>query len=159
MTKKRILKISLLVVAVVVIIGGSLAYYMFNMPHRDIQATQTDYTLKSSDIVNEYLSNADLANEKYLDSEGESKIIEVTGNVFEVSEDFNDNKVVILKLEGGKAGVSCTFSKETNSNASKLKKGDKITIKGVIRSGASFDKDLGMYEDVIMEKCDVVSNK
>lgn len=159
MTKKRILKISLLVVSVVVIIGGSVAYYMFNMPHRDIQATKTDYTLKSSEIVNEYLSNADLANEKYLDSEGESKIIEVTGNVFDVSEDFNSNKVVILKSEGDKAGVSCTFSIETNSNASKLKKGDKVTIKGVIRSGASFDNDLDMYEDVIMEKCDLVSNK
>lgn len=159
MTKKRILKISLLVVAVALIIGGSVAYYMFNMPHRDIQATKTDYSLKSSDIVNEYLSNADLANEKYLDSEGESKIIEISGNVFDVSDDFNSNKVVMLKSEGDNAGVSCTFYKETNPNASKLIKGDKVTIKGVIRSGASFDNDLGMYEDVIMEKCDVVSNK
>lgn len=159
MTKKKILKISLIVIGVAILIGGGVAYYMFNMPHRDIQATKTDYTLKSSDIVDEYLSNTDAANEKYLDSEGESKIIEITGNVFEVSEDFNNNKVVILKSERDKAGVSCTFSIETNSNASKLKKGDNVTIKGVIRSGASFDSDLGMYEDVIMEKCDVITNK
>lgn len=159
MTKKRILKILLLIVALAVITGGSVAYYMFNMPHRDVQASKTDYALKASDIVNEYLANVELANEKYLDKEGESKIIEVTGNVYDISEDFNNNKVVLLKSEGDKAGVSCTFSKETNSNASKLKKGDFVTIKGVIRSGASFDSDLEMYEDVIMEHCDVISNK
>lgn len=42
---------------------------------------------------------------------------------------------------------------------SNLKTGDKITIKGVIRSGASFDSDLDMYENVIIEKSDIVSNK
>jgi len=159
MTKKRILKISLIVIGSALLIGGSVAYYMFNMPHRDVQKAKTDYTLKSSDIVNEYLSNADLANEKYLDSEGDSKIIEVTGTIYEISEDFINNKVLILKSVADKAGVSCTFSTETNSNTSKLKIGDEVTVKGVIRSGASFDSDLGMYEDVIMEKCDVVSNK
>jgi len=159
MTKKRILKISLIVIGIALLIGGSVAYYMFNMPHRDVQKAKTDYTLKSSDIVKEYLSNADLANEKYLDSEGDSKIIEVTGTIYEISEDFINNKVLILKSVSDKAGVSCTFSTETNSNVSKLKIGDEVTIKGVIRSGASFDSDLDMYEDVIMEKCDVVSNK
>lgn len=159
MNKKRILKISLIVIGIALLIGGSVAYYMFNMPHRDVQKSKTDYTLKSSDIVNEYLSNADLANKKYLDSEGDSKIIEVTGTIYEISEDFNNNKVLILKSVSDKAGVSCTFSTETNSNTSNLKIGDEVTIKGVIRSGASFDSDLDMYEDVIMEKCDVVSNK
>jgi len=159
MTKKRILKISLIVIGSALLIGGSVAYYMFNMPHRDVQKAKTDYTLKSSDIVNEYLSNAALANEKYLDSEGDSKIIEVTGTIYEISDDFINNKVLILKSVSDKAGVSCTFSTETNSNVSKLKIGDEVTIKGVIRSGASFDSDLDMYENVIMEKCDVVSNK
>jgi len=159
MNKKRILKISLIVIGIALLIGGSVAYYMFNMPHRNVQKAKTDYTLKSSDIVNEYLSNAALANEKYLDSEGDSKIIEVTGTIYEISEDFINNKVLILKSVSDKAGVSCTFSTETNSNTSNLKIGDEVTIKGVIRSGASFDSDLDMYEDVIMEKCDVVSNK
>lgn len=159
MTKKRILKISLIVIVIGLLTGGGVAYYMFNMPHRDVQASKTDYALTASDLVNEYLANIDLANEKYLDSEGESKIIEVTGNVYDISEDFNNNKVVLLKSEGDKAGVSCTFSKETNSNASKLKKGDNVTIKGVIRSGASYDSDLEMYENVIIEHCDVISNK
>lgn len=159
MTRKKIIKIALIAIGVILLIGGSVAFYMFNMPHRDVQATKTDYTLNSSEIVSEYLANGVLANQKYLDSEGESKIIEVTGEINKISEDYNSNRVVILKSEADRAGVSCTFSPETNSKTSYLKTGDEITIKGVIRSGASFDMDLDMYEDVIMEKCDVVSNK
>jgi hypothetical protein len=34
--------------------------------------------------------------------------------------------------------------------------GEEITVKGVIRSGAEYDEDLEMYEDVIMAKCDLV---
>lgn len=155
MTKKRIFKISLWAIGLVIIFSVVIAYYMFNIPHRNIQATESDYTLMSSDIVNEYLSNSELANKKYLDSEGESKIIEVTGNINELTEDFNHNKVVLLKSQGDRAGVSCTFLAETNIKTSNLKPGEQVTIKGVIRAGASFDSDLNMYENVILEKCDL----
>jgi len=159
MTKKKVFKRVLILIGIILVIGGGVAYYMFNMPHRDVQTAKTDFTLKASEIVNEYLSDPDAANEKYLDSEGESKILEVTGTIAEITEDFNNNKVVRLKSITDKSGISCTFSTETNSSTHTLKIGEKVTIKGVIRSGASFDSDLEMYEDVIMEKCDLISNK
>ncbi|MCF8454126.1 MAG: OB-fold putative lipoprotein [Pedobacter sp.] len=127
------------------------------MPHRDVQATQTDYVLSSSQLVNEYLANPSEANEKYLNNQGDSKIFEITGIVNDISEDFNGNTVVVIKSGEDLAGVSCTFSKETNGNAASLKIGNVVSIKGVIRSGASFDSDLNMYENVIMEKCDLIS--
>ncbi len=68
---------------------------------------------------------------------------------------MNHNKVVLLKENGMKAGVSCTFMEHTNENAEKLKKDDSVTIKGIIRAGARYDEDLEFYEDVILEKCDV----
>lgn len=159
MNRRKIIKIALLVIGLIVVIGGSIIYYMFNMPHRDVQASGTDFTLSSTQIVGEYLSDPEKANEKYLDKEGESKIIEISGSVNKISEDFNGNMVVLIKSQSDLAGASCTFSSETNANASNLKIGDEITIKGVIRSGASLDSDLDMYEDVIMEKCDIVTNK
>lgn len=159
MNRQKILKTSLSVLGIIVVIGGGIFYYMFNMPHRDVQASSTDFTLSSSQIVNEYLADSEKANEKYLDKEGESKIIEINGSINKISEDFNGNKVVLIKSESDHAGVSCTFSDETNANVSNLKIGDEVKIKGVIRSGASFDTDLDMYEDVIMEKCDLVTNK
>lgn len=156
MNKKKIIKISVILVGLGLITAGIVAYYMFNMPQRDVQATKADFSLSSTQIVNEYLSNADSANEKYLQEEGDSKILSVTGTIFSISKDQNNQVVILLKDASEKAGVSCTFTVATNGNTTKLKIGEKITVKGVIRSGAGFDEDLELYEDVIMEKCDIV---
>jgi len=154
---KKILKWGLLVLATIIVVGGGIFLYMFFQPHRDVQATQADYQLNAKQIVDEYLADYNAANDKYLQEEGDSKVIEITGVIAEISEDFNKQKVVLLKSLGEKAGVSCTFTSETNQNAEKLKVGDKVTIKGVIRSGTGYDEDMELYEDVIFEKCDIVN--
>ncbi len=153
---KKILKLGLIIIAIGVVIGGGTFLYMFFQPHRDVQATKTDFQLEAKQIVDEYLIDATAANDKYLQEEGDSKVIEVSGVIAEISEDFNKQIVVLLKGMGENAGVSCTFTSDTNINAKKLKVGDKVTIKGVIRSGAGYDEDMELYEDVIMEKCDIV---
>lgn len=157
--KKKILKIALIVIGVGILIGGGIGLYMFNKPARDVQNTKTDYSYEASQIVHEYLTDAQKANDKYLDEEGNSKVLEISGVVAQISEDFNNQKVLLLKSANDKAGVSCTFTSETNSNTETIKVGDQITIKGVIRSGASYDEDLGMYENVIIEKSGITSNK
>lgn len=154
--KKRV-KVVVIIALIGIAVVGGVATYLFNMPHRDVQETKSDYTLKASDIVTEYLANAQIANDKYLDDEGESKVLEVEGTISSITEDFNNQKVVLLKLPSHEAGVSCTFTALTNQSASELSVGQKVFIKGVIRSGASYDEDLEMYENVIMEKCDVVT--
>jgi hypothetical protein len=157
MKKKKILKIVAIVGVAGLLIGGGIGLYMFNMPHRDVQSANADYSLKSSEIVAEYLSDRDAANQKYLAADGDSKILEVTGTIAKISEDFNGNKVVLLKETGEAAGVSATFTPETNQHTEGLSTGQTITVKGVIRSGASYDEDLEMYEHVIIEKSDVVN--
>ena len=159
MTKKKILKIILIVIGVLIVIGGGVGFYMFNKPARDVQNTKTDYSYNASEIVNEYLIDTQKANDKYLDEAGNSKVLEISGVVAEITEDFNQQKVILLKAASDKAGVSCTFTSETNHNTLKINVGEEITIKGVIRSGASFDEDLDMYENVIIEKSDIVSSK
>lgn len=156
MKKRKLLRIIVILVIAGIVIGGGSAYYMFNMPHRNIQTSKTDFNLTSTQIVNEYLSNAQSANEKYLAEDGESKILEIRGAVSKISEDFSGQKVILLRNEEDKAGVSCSFTTETNSKAEILKVGDIVTIKGVIRLGASYDEDLELYENVILEKCDIV---
>jgi tRNA(Ile2) C34 agmatinyltransferase TiaS len=152
-TKKKIL----IVLTTGFLIAAGIALYMFNKPARDVQATQTDFSYSASAIVNEYLTDANAANEKYLDEEGNSKVLEITGTVADISEDFNNQKVILLKNATDKAGVSATFTKETNAHTNNVKIGDEITVKGVIRSGAAYDADLEMYENVILDKCDIVS--
>jgi RecG-like helicase len=130
---------------------------MFNMPHRDVQASKTDFILNSGQLIDEYLADPVSANGKYLDESGESKIFEISGQVASITEDFNQQKVVLIKSPEDKAGISCTFTHETNASVKSIREGQHIVVKGVIRSGASYDDDLQMYENVIMEKCDIVS--
>jgi len=143
-------------VAVGIIGAGSMAYYMFNKPHRDVQSASTDFTVSSNALVQEYLTDANAANQKYLAETGDSKIMAVTGKVHSISHDMNNQLVVLLQEDGDKAGVSCTFTAATNPSAEKLSVGETVTVKGVIRSGAGYDADLDLYEDVILEKCDVI---
>ena len=126
------------------------------MPHRNVQEAKTDFSLTSTQIVNEYLSNVRLANEKYLSDDGESKILEIKGVISKISENYDGQKVILLQNENDKAGVSCSFTAETNLKAINLKLGDVVTVKGVIRSGASYDEDLEFYENVVLDKCDIV---
>ncbi len=156
---KKILKIVASVGIASILIGGGIGLYMLNMPHRDVQSASADYNLKSSEIVAEYLSDRDAANQKYLAPDGNSKILEVTGTIAKISEDFNGNKIVLLKEAGEAAGVSATFTPETNKSTVGLSTGQTITVKGVIRSGASYDEDLELYEHVIIEKSDIVEKK
>lgn len=139
-------------------LGAGYAYYLFNLPHRDVQAVEVFVQLDASKLVAEFLNDATSANEKYLDSEGESKVIIVTGTVESIELDQNEQRVVLLKQSGDEAGVSCTFTIETSTNADNIQVGQQVSIKGVVRSGAELDEDLDLVEDVILEKCDLVKS-
>ncbi len=154
---KKIFKIIALITIVGIVIGGAAGFYMFNMPHRDVQSAKADLEITSTDLTRDFLENPESANDKFLDQDGDSKILVVSGRVDQINTDFNDNIVVILKDSGQDVGVSCTFLGNVKSTANKIQLGQKIKVKGVIRSGAFYDEDLRMYEDVIMEKCDLVS--
>jgi len=154
---KKSVKRNIAIGAVIgILAGAAIVIYLFNMPQRDVQATKTDFSLAASTVVNEYLSNADSANEKYLQEDGDSKILAVKGQIYSITEDLKHQKVILLKDSAEKAGVSCTFTSETNAHVSSLLPGETVTIKGVIRSGAGYDEDLDLYENVIMEKCDII---
>ena len=157
--KKTTKKIIVSVILFGILIASGIVFYLFNMPQRDVQSTKTDFAFSSGQIVNEYLADADLANQKYLQEEGDSKILAVTGEISSIEVDQNDQKVILLKGPSDKAGVSCTFTAATNAHTKDLKLGQTITVKGVIRSGAGFDEDLDFYENVIMEKCDIINQK
>jgi uncharacterized membrane protein YgaE (UPF0421/DUF939 family) len=55
---KKIIKLGIIVVVAGVVIAGAIGFYMFNMPHRDVQSIKADFSLNSSEIVAEYLANA-----------------------------------------------------------------------------------------------------
>lgn len=156
MDKKKIIKIGVFLSLGAIVMSVLLVLYMFNKPHRDIQSQGIDYSISASEIVTEYLNDKEAANAKYLSDDGESKILGVSGTVSQISENFNGQKVVLLKKASDNAGVSATFTQKTNASADVLQIGQQVVIKGVIRSGASYDEDLELYEHVIIEKSDII---
>lgn len=150
---KKPFKVIILSLVIAGLVGVGVVFYLFNQPHRDIQSTKTDYSFEASKIVNEYLQDPNLANEKYLDEEGDSKVLEITGVVSSIDEDYNSNKVILLKKDSDKAGVSCTL---LDKKIDGVAIGAEIRIKGVIRSGATYDSDMDLYENVIMEDCKII---
>jgi hypothetical protein len=157
MKRRKIIRIGIITAVAGIVIAGAVGLYLFNMPHRDVQNAKADFSLNSSEIVAEYLADATAANSKYLAADGDSKVLEITGTVNKISDDFDGKKVVLLKSNGEKAGVSATFTPETSAKAATLEVGQKVTLKGVIRSGAAYDSDLELYENVILEKSDLVT--
>ncbi|MDA3818625.1 MAG: hypothetical protein PF486_14680 [Prolixibacteraceae bacterium] len=154
MKRKKLISAGIIVVVVAgIIITGAIGFYMFNMPHRNVQSAKTDYQLTATALVAEYLENAGAANEKYLASDGDSKIMEVTGTVNKISENYAGKKVIILKGENDKAGVSCTFNGEVNVPSL----GTTVTAKGEINAGASYDTDMELYQDVVLNNCTLVN--
>jgi len=151
--KTKILK----AITAIALIGIGVVAYLWFMPHRNVQATKAFATVDTTILVNEFLSNKEKANTKYLDSdEGESKVLIITGKIAKISKDQLGQKVILLKDDNQKMGVSCTFTLETSPQVALLKVGDAVKIKGVIRSGAEYDEDLDLAENVIVEKSAIV---
>ncbi len=150
--KKKII----IVIAIIIVLGGGYAASQYFMPHRDIQSVEAFVEIDASQLVDEYLADNNVANEKYLDAEGESKVIIINGTIKSIDTDQNNQIVAVLKSNNDELGVSCTFTTASHENAASLKTGDVIKVKGVVRSGAEYDEDLELYEDAIIEKCDLV---
>ena len=153
---KKTIKIIAIIIVVAGLAGGSYAASIWFMPHRDIQNVEAFLEIDAEKLVDEYLADNNMSNEKYLDAEGESKVIIINGTIKSIETDQNSQTVVTLKSNNDELGVSCTFTNASNKNAASLKVGDAIKVKGVVRSGAEYDEDLELYEDAIIEKCDLV---
>lgn len=155
--KKKLFYRIFLVAIVLAAAGGIYAYYLWNMPHRDVSAAEIDYHIQVTELVNEYLADEQKANTKYLDESGDSKILAVTGTVQRVSKNMNDEVVIILRETGDKAGVQFTFTHDTGNDVAGLQKGDIVTFKGVIHSGARYDEMMDLYLDAIVDKSLLIS--
>ena len=131
----RNLLIALLAVA---LIGGVVAYKMYNKPHRDIDSEKAVATLSADALFDAFDADEATANASYLD-----KVIEVSGTVDEVTEDAEGNTIVILMAENAMmGGVSATVDPSVKDLT--IAEGESIKLKG---------RCTGMLMDVVMTNC------
>ena len=89
----------------------SFRYYLYNGGKRNIQSEETAFTVSSKAITNEFISNLDASNKKYLE-----KPVAISGTVTSV----NGKEVIVDDI------VNCNFSTLDSS----IKKDQKVVVKG-----------------------------
>ncbi|MDP3666996.1 MAG: hypothetical protein Q8R50_09980 [Sediminibacterium sp.] len=155
MTKKNLKKIGLTILVLVIIAGG-FGMFMWNMPHRDVQSAKADAVLTVKKLTSEFTTDQAKANAKYLSSDGNSKILMVTGRVNSITTNQMGETVMVLKDAGAKVGVNASFTLHTSKNVALIKVDDIIKVKGAITAGNSYNADMDIYEHAVLVQCDIV---
>ncbi len=138
--KSRIYRLFLItgIIAIAVLV---FALKQFNRPLSDIQNTSPDIEITANQLVHDYQENEMKASDKY-----NNKIIQVTGIIKNFST-ANGNMVINLESKDD-SGVICEMIPQANKDSLKLKKGEKILIKGSCT---------GFLLDVVLVRCVIVN--
>jgi DNA/RNA endonuclease YhcR with UshA esterase domain len=132
--KKIIIRILILV-----IIGAFVAYKMYNKPHVNVANSKSDISLTADKILNDFSSDENSSNSKYLE-----KIIEVKGVISEINIE-KEKGIITLKTNDDFGSVLCHLSEAATKKMSALQEGQSITVKGICT---------GFLMDVILVKCE-----
>lgn len=144
MTKKRIIIGG---IVLVVLMGAIYGFYQYNRTVKNLSNVDADFSVNATALINEFVSNEDSANKKYL-----NKILSVKGMIKKV-ETGSGTGTIVLGDTTDMSAVRCVLDSSTASSiAGSLQKGRVITIKGAI---TGFNKDeTGMLgSDVQLNRC------
>jgi hypothetical protein len=114
---------------------------LFNMPQASTQKKDADITTTPEKIFGHFQQDENRANNHY-----NGKIVQLTGEVLNVSEDQKGAPVIILNANDDFGGVLCTLEKKPKSLP---EKGDQIDIKGQCS---------GFLGNVVLNKCVIIKN-
>ncbi len=135
------IKKALLILFIIIIIGFVYAFYQYNKTNQSLQNQKADYAVIYTELINEFETNEEKSNEKYLD-----KIIEFDCVISEV---HKENGNINVSIKGNDlTGIDCTFEKNSNYNLIKAKEGKHVKIKG---------KCAGLLLDIVFVDCVIVN--
>lgn len=136
--KKKKLVWILSSVMAIVLTAGFAGYRMYTKPHRDVQHIKA-IPVAALKLVADYETNEALANNEYLD-----KVLEITGEIIEISK--NQKGETVISLDGtGMGTVRCTLEggheHEVKTKAQVIVRGictgyltDVIVVRGIIQN-------------------------
>jgi archaellum component FlaF (FlaF/FlaG flagellin family) len=138
-TKRNIL----LIFFAIIVIAGIVGYSIWNEPHRNVKnatALKTTAVQLYSDLTK------DSANMK---SKFVNKVVEVSGEIKQVSKNQNGDQIILLKTNIPDGSVNCTMEEQANN----VKPGNTISIKGICSGYIGGDLDMGLSGDVFLIRC------
>lgn len=135
------LKIIVLIIIVLGLVGGTIAWFQYNKPHRDAAAEEAAHTIDATELYAAFENDESGAMTEYA-----NKLIEVSGTVGEIIKSDN-NTIVLLESEHPLFGVKCMFLEHPNQP---VIEGQSAIIKGFCS---------GLNGDVEMTRCALVKLK
>jgi tRNA_anti-like len=133
-SRKKILKWFLLSILIIGTTGGIVAYKMWTKPHRNVTKTKA-LAVAATQLAAAYENNEPGANSNYLD-----KVLEVTGEINEISKNQKGETVITLKGTD-MSGIICTLEGATPAIT---KTGATVVIRGICT---------GYLTDVVLVRC------
>jgi hypothetical protein len=131
---KQLKKILLALFVLLVAVAAYAWFFVWNKPQINVSKADAVKT-EASALFNDYSSNEQAANQKYLE-----KILEVAGVVTNVTKNAEGQIVVLLKTNDPMFGINCTMEEKDIV----LKQGDAVTLKGICT---------GYLTDVVLIRC------
>lgn len=107
----------------------------------NVEKSDAIYSLTAQNLIKEYQENELGTDKKYTE-----QIIEIEGHIHEIST-LKGSSVITLKDPESDSSIICHMQAKDNKRALTLKKGQRVTIKGVCT---------GYLLDVMMVRCILV---
>ena len=131
--KKNKIKIALIVLLVLLVVTV-IGVKTYNKPHVDVVKTEAKYKLDAQQLINSFITDEDKASKKYVNT-----IIQVSGEALEISPG-----TISIKYKDSASTILCNFLPKEDEKLTKIKKGDKIKVKGICT---------GYLLDVVLVEC------
>lgn len=141
-TKKIILLSTLAAILAVAAIG----YYFYNKGPLDVKGANGK-KVSATELYKTFGTDSLSAKKQFLE-----KILEVSGTVTQVSQNQQNQAIVLLKTGVDGASVNCTLEGPVDG----VKEGDTIYIKGICSGMGEGDADMGIAGDVYLIRCYLV---
>jgi hypothetical protein len=132
-------------IVVVILMASIYAWYQFNRTVQGLADVSADYSVEASALINEFVSNEEAAQKKYL-----NKILSVKGTIKGIEP--GSAGTVVLGDTTDMNGVRCVLDSTANATTNSLQRGAVITIKGAI-TGFNKDETGLLGSDVQLNRC------
>ena len=122
MRKKRtILWLSLLLL---VLVGASWGWYLYDKPHRSAAGVSPDLTIAADSLYHQYQRDERSSDQRFM-----GKVLKVSGHLAEIQRSGNTEIWILAGEAGAPGGINCQLFAGTTVDH-EPKPGDAVTVKG-----------------------------
>ena len=122
---KKVFIISLIVILIAALSALFIYTQVYNKPHTDVYQTPAHFQIAALELLEEFQSDENKANQRYLD-----QIVEVKGTIQNI-ETANGLSVITLGSEENLGGVICNMDPAENKRVLELEIGQELEAKGI----------------------------